>query len=63
MAAPRALTAPRRTIGIDFAAPLAVSIVQIPKSRSKAIDRPSALIEGQSRRPVEKLVTRFGSAR
>lgn len=47
---------PSRAIFTSLAAPLAVSSLQMPKSRSKTIVRPSYEIEGQTTRPVVNFV-------
>ena len=58
---PGAGTAPRRSIASARARPLAVSSVQMPKSRSKATVFPSRAIEGHSTRPDVKSVSRRAS--
>ncbi len=54
-------SAPRRAIATACARPLAVSAVQMPKSRSKAIVFPSRVMDGHSTRPDVKPVSRRGA--
>src|SRR5471032_2511539 len=51
--------APRSVIATSRDCPVAVSTVQMPKSRSKAIVPPSFEIDGHSTRPSLNVVTAF----
>ena len=54
--------APRSVIATSWGCPVAVSTVQMPKSRSKAIVLPSFEIDGHNTRPSLNVVTAFALA-